>query len=281
MDTLEKPQIKYPSVLLKIHGELYSISSKNVSSILQLPKFKPIPNAPENILGVFPFRGEAVPLIDMRTIFNMPTLKQEYQEFSQMLEARKQDHIKWVNTLENSIKTGEPFTLAIDPHKCTFGKWYDNYKSENNAINFHMRKLDEPHKNLHRAAEETEKCEKKCDECERDECKKVTLEHAKDTYMPIIIRLLDEAKELFKTIYHEMVLVLNDGRQIGIVVDEVLAVEDLEEFNGTGKNLFSISNSSNFINGIMISPKTKDLILELDDKELLNTTNVLSELKPA
>lgn len=281
MDTLEKPQIKYPSVLLKIHGELYSISSKNVSSILQLPKFKPIPNAPENILGVFPFRGEAVPLIDMRIVFNMPTLKQEYQEFSQMLETRKQDHITWVKTLEDSIKTKKPFTLATDPHKCAFGKWYDNYKSENNAINFHLRKLDEPHKNLHRAAEETVKCEEKCDECTRNECKKVTLEHAKEIYMPTIIHLLDEAKELFKTIYHEMVLVLNDGRQIGIVVDEVLAVEDLEEFNGTGKNLFSISNSSNFINGIMISPKTKDLILELDDKELLNTTNVLSELKPA
>lgn len=259
-------KIHCPSIVFKVKDGYYAINSEYILSIMQLPKYEKLPDAPPNIIGIFTYRDEVCPMFDLRSAFGMQTLAEEYHEFAAMLEARKQDHIHWVEELERSTATGEKFCLATDPHQCAFGRWYDNYQSNNNMIDFHLRKIDDPHKKLHNAAIDVEHCTQNCDECNREVCLKEIFDRVKKQYMPSILQLLDESKELFKSAYHEMVLVLNGEQLLGLVVDEVLSVEDLEQLNDKG--FFGELKRMEYITGVKRSSKIPGLILELNEKKL-------------
>ncbi|MEG2699642.1 MAG: CZB domain-containing protein [Hungatella sp.] len=266
-DNFKHDKSAHPDVLLKIHGELYSINSRYITNIMRLPKYNTVPDSMEGILGIATVRDEIVPLLDMRQVFKIPTLAQEYEAFKDMLEAREQDHIRWVNALEESIQNDTKFTLTTDPHRCAFGQWYDKFESDNQMINFHMRKINEPHQKLHHAADSVEHCSKDHANCTKEKCVKRVFEEVKEKYMPEVLGLLEEAKEVFQSAYSEMTVVISNGRQIGIVVDEVLSVATLERCEE--KSDFYLFNHSNYICDVKKSKDSDELVLELDDAMLL------------
>ena len=94
--------------------------------------------------------------------------------------------------------------------------------------------------------------------------------------MPVILKLLDQTKDLFRsTIYKEMVLIL-DGLTWGIVVDEIVSVEDLEVIAECQQE--PIVNRSSFIGNVMESSRQEGLIFELDIQNLIMK---LAELESA
>lgn len=265
----QENEITYPSLVFKIQEEFYAIDSRHVSSIVPMPAYRRVPDSAPEILGIFRYRDQVAAVLDLRTLFGMPTLENEYTEFQNMLEQRKNDHIHWVKELERCMECNEEFQLATDPHKCAFGRWYDTYKTDNQVIGFHMRKIDEPHKKLHEAALEVQSCSQECSSCERKECLKSVFDRLKGEYMPKILSILDEAKAIFKAAYHEMVIVLEDGSNtVGLVVDEILSVDQLEDLEDS--NTLMPARESNYILGIMQSTKLKGLISLIDDEGLLN-----------
>lgn len=271
---LEKDKEAYLDVVLKICGELYAINSRYVISIMEMPKYNYMPGAPKEILGVIDFWGDAIPLIDMRTLFGLPTVKQEFQEFKQMLDEKKADHIKWVDELERSTKNGEQFTLATDPHQCAFGKWFYNFESDSAMINHHMAKIEEPHRKLHEAAMEMHTCSLFDDESQQENCMNNTLDTAREEHMTKILSLLDEAKEVFKGLYTEMLVVLEGmGHKVAIVIDEVLDVENLVSMERTIDTL--AFQHSDYICDIKQRSNGESLILELSDDKLLRKADDL------
>lgn len=222
---------RFPWLLFRVKGQDYAVNSRSIVSISTLPEdLCPIPNAPEYMRGYFYLRDNIVPLYDLRTLFGQTTMAQEYQAFTDMLEQRKQDHLHWVEELKASIREERPFSLATDPHQCAFGKWYDSFHSELHSISHHLAKIDEPHKKLHRAAEEVRECTQECDHCVRSECLKSILTRLEGQYVPLVVGLLDEAKAVFRSSYREMVVVVEQGETLlGLVVDEVLVVEHIDQ----------------------------------------------------
>ena len=92
------------------------------------------------------------------------------------------------------------------------------------------------------------------------------LKRVKEESMPTILNLLDQTKELFRsTIYKEMVLIL-DGIRWGIVVDEIVSVEELDTIAGRDQDPMVCHCS--YINQVMESPKSEGLIFELNTKSL-------------
>lgn len=260
---LEEDGIIYPYIVFKIFGKLYCVTSKYISTIMQLPDFEELPDAEPCITGVYTLRGELVQMLDLRTLFRMPSLAQEYQDFSAMIDARKQDHINWVNELKKSVAENYQFPLATDPHKCAFGRWYNSFVSENNEINLYLKKLEFPHRMLHEAAIKVGECVRDCANCKREKCLEVALREAEDRYMPQLLDLLDGVKEVFKSaMYHEMSLVLSGGKGIAIIVDEVLSVEQLTDVEETSEeNRFQ---GTPYICGVKKSEKIDGLIMEID-----------------
>ncbi len=264
-------EIRCPYILFKIAGSLYCINSKYISTIVQLPEYSTIPAAPANVTGMFKYRNEVIQMLDLRVTFGLKSIADECKDFEDMIDARKQDHIHWVKELERFIDEGGSFSLAKDPHQCALGKWYDNFKTDNHTIASHLRKIEEPHRKLHLAADEADRCKKDCENCQREECLLKILKRVKEESMPTILHLLDQTKDLFRsTIYKEMVLIL-DGIRWGIVVDEIVSVEELEAIAGRDQDPM-VSHCS-YINQVMESSRNEGLIFEL------NTTSLTTKLK--
>lgn len=273
-DMIKHEEIEFPWLVFKINGKLYTVNSKTVTSIVMMPEnITKVPNVPEYMLGLIHLRGSVIPLIDLRALFNMKSLKKEYNEFITMIDDRKKDHIRWVEEFEYSINNNEKFKLNTDPHECEFGKWYDSFNSDIEAVNFHLKKIDEPHKNIHKAAEDANNCSKNCDDCEREKCLKLVLEETKEKNMPYLLELLDEIKEIFKLHYKEMVVVLeHENVLIGIVADEVLSVENITPFEETEE--IKKMCRDKFVKGVAKSNKTNEILLILDDEKIMNMTEM-------
>lgn len=259
----------FPWLTFKLGHGIYAINSHVVKAIVYHPdNITSMHDVPSYIKGIMNFRGQVIPLLDVRTLFGMPTTQAEYADFRDMLQERKEDHIHWVEELEKSIAKGTEFKLATDPHQCAFGRWYDHFTSDSEMVNFHLQKIDQPHKALHASAKAVQDCAQQHDLCKRKECLKISLERAKDKYMPEVVKLLEEAKMVFHREYQELVVVLEYGTfSMGIIVDAVLAVEPLvlaegqEESNLIrDKGIVSVGRGKN----------TEELILMVDDLYLKN-----------
>lgn len=256
-------EIKYPYIVFKLEGTLYCISSKYITSLLQLPHYTKVSAAPANITGIFRYRDSVIQMVDLRTTLGMKPLVQEYEEFSQMIDDRKRDHVHWVEELERTALTGESFTLARDPHQCALGRWYDSFTANNTTIEFHLKKLEEPHRKLHGAADDVDRCSKDCDSCKRSECLKTILDRVKNENMPLILSLLDQTKDIFaSTIYKEMVLLMA-GTRWGLVVDEVVGVGDLRPVDRQEFDLMD-HQSLHYISNVMEGDKQSSIIFELN-----------------
>ncbi|MEG0109278.1 MAG: chemotaxis protein CheW [Lachnospiraceae bacterium] len=255
-------------IVFRVDSNLYTLNSASVMAIREMPSIASVPDASDGMRGMFEYMDHVIPMLDLRTILGKQTLNYEYEEFVDMLEQRKQDHYKWMEELNRSVEAHEPFKLATDPHKCAFGQWYYDFKTENNAINYHMRKIEEPHRLLHEAALETVGCKQEHDKCTRTKCLKDVLYEAEHVYAKAVIDLIEEAKYVMKDSYREMALVIRyEHKYYGISVDEVLSVEAVEE-NGKRKNISAISESS-LIKAIKKSPHYQnELIIELDEDHL-------------
>lgn len=110
-------EIKYPYIVFKLVDTYYCVSSECISTIVQLPQYDKIPESPETVTGMFRYRNQVIQMLDLRTTFGFKSLAEECRDFEKMIDARKQDHIKWVNELETAVTAGTPFLLGRDPHQ--------------------------------------------------------------------------------------------------------------------------------------------------------------------
>lgn len=255
--------VQCPSILFRLNGGLYCADSRYISTIMELPEYTVLPDAPPYISGIFPLRGGSVTMFDLRAALKLRSMAEEFKDFTAMLDARKQDHVNWVSALERSIETGEHFSLATDPHKCKLGKWYDSFKTNSSELSAHLTKFEEPHRRLHEVALRAEHCSEAPDRDSVSDCKKSVFEEARDEYMPKVLDVLESAKEIFRTReFHQMVLVFSGDTSLGMVVDEVLSVETVEEEElGTQHQLMS---QSPYIQRIVKSRSCDELILEIN-----------------
>lgn len=222
-------------LLFRIQTVTYAVESRAVISILQeAGKITPLPQTDAFVRGIMLLRGSVVPVMDLRMVLGLPTVEQEYEEFVKMLAQRKQEHIAWAEALQQSAETGKPFRLADDPHKCAFGKWYDAFEAQNRTVAFHMKKIDDPHRELHEHAKDVKRCIKKGKTLKDDPEIEDIVEDMNERLVPAIVGLLDEAVGVFKSSYRQMAVTLEyQGEKLALLVDAVQAVRTFT--GGAGK----------------------------------------------
>lgn len=216
-------------VLVRLKESICAVDGACVEAILeQEDGIIRLPSGDGIHIGMIAFRGSFVPVTDLRVLMGIQSQRQEQDDFEQMLEQRKQDHKNWVMELERSLAAGDPFLLATDPHKCAFGKWYDSYQPTDHAVAAHLQKIDAPHKMLHQTALEAAACPQDGEHGTREECMRMFADKASNEYMPAVVQLLEEAKQIFHDSYRQMMVVLTRGEEsCALLVDEVLAAEAL------------------------------------------------------
>lgn len=218
-----------PWLQFTLKDQVYAINIGKITSILQMPKnITHVPEFPSYMRGMLDMRGDLIPVVDMRLFFGMPTIHQEEAEFSDMLEARKHDHVVWTDELGRSLAENRPFALATDPKKCAFGKWYYSFNSSNPSISFHLGKIEAPHNALHASAVELENCREHYSGLELEKRIEEIMGRLRGEYVPALLALLDETKRIFSSHYREMCVVLKDETAaVGLIVDHVTEVGDL------------------------------------------------------
>ena len=199
------------------------VISKNVSAV---------PDVPKHIRGILNLRGNVIHCIDLRLKLDMVSMNEEIDDFSNLMDARKEDHIKWLDELKNSVTEKREFKLTLDPHACKFGKWYDSFQTSNIVLASLIKKFDEPHRQIHQLGKTVKSLEEK----EQYEIAHEEIEKTKNTDLKEMIKLFSLVKEEFRNNIREITLVLErKGETIGIIVDEVFSVEHLLE--GSIENL--------------------------------------------
>jgi chemotaxis signal transduction protein len=103
---------------------------------------------------VITYQNQAVPLYDFSALIGSVSSIEESKKLISILNEREEDHVTWLDSLEESIRNNIPFTKATDPNKCGFGVWYQSFTTNDTDLAEALKKFDKPHRHIHALAEE-------------------------------------------------------------------------------------------------------------------------------
>jgi chemotaxis signal transduction protein len=250
----------------------YAIPIAHVREVASLPQVARIPNSPPSVRGVINFRGEVLPVIDLRVLLDQATRRQEIDGLVQLLNDREQDHHNWIADLEASVREDRPFKLARDPHQCKFGKWYDTYHPDHASLAFIWSSLDRPHKAIHALADQVLSLTTKGDA--RGGLALIT--DARETDLRLLVDRLTEARRGLLADTRELGVILDwEGGKIALGVDSAEAVEDL-----TGVEFVPLPDTlppatRRLVTAVMRLPGNEELVLCLDSDQLIARNSVV------
>ena len=254
-----------PFVLFQIQSGLFAVNSENVHEIVILPKVVAVPNLPPEIRGVINLRGKVMHVVDLRMKLGLPSAKADLDELIQLLHDREQDHTNWLAELENCVRENRQFKLARDPHTCKFGKWYDTFQTNNNLLKMALKKMDEPHRIIHAAADEVLNLAHSGNE--RGALELLATRRSRE--LAGLSQLFEDSRRILLEHHRELAVVLGRGaKRLAISIDlmesvERIPQEDIEPMSdsmpaGYGKSQWRIGKRA----------KTNQTILLLDEDSL-------------
>ncbi|GJM25695.1 MAG: hypothetical protein DHS20C16_21100 [Phycisphaerae bacterium] len=199
-------------------------------------QIRSLPQTPDDIVGALSLRGRVITIRDLRTMINLPSLAKETAEITDILEKREEDHVNWINELRSSVHEDREFTLARDPHKCAFGRWYDALIADELAMqtltnsNFTLYRLigqmDAPHKTIHSIADKVTKLvqTKEFDKAH------ALIDETSETVLDTMISLMHQIRGLLDELRKPLIVILEwQDRQLGVQVDSVDSVVRIDE----------------------------------------------------
>jgi len=257
---------EYPCVIIRIQDQLFGVSAKIVKAMVAMPQVFSLPEKQQWVRGVINLRDEVHNLIDLRSRLGLKSYLVEISELIQMMEEREQDHRNWLLELENSVKEDREFTLAIDPHKCAFGKWRDNYEAKTFTIKHFLKKFDDPHQKIHDIAQEviSQKGENGL------ESALAIIEWTRQNELARMIDLFEEFRTMIQELTKlEIALILDcKNTNCALAVDSIESVEMLKEDSVEPVSRL-LSNYDKTLVPLIGKRRTSDeIVLILDENQL-------------
>jgi len=113
----QQEEIEFPWLVFKIKDSLYTVNSKSITSIVMLSEnVTKIPNVPDYMMGLIHLRGNVIPLVDLRLLFNMKSFKEEYDKeelsknYKEMVIVFEEDN-SFMGILVDEVLSVENITL--------------------------------------------------------------------------------------------------------------------------------------------------------------------------
>ena len=212
-------------VIVEINRQAYALAADRMRQMIVLPEVAAIPELPEYIRGVIALRDQVIPLVDLRRRMGMASVAQEIEGFCGLMDARENDHRKWLGELRLSIQERRKFGLTTDPHQCAFGKWYDRYQAKDPWLSGLLQRFDKPHHSLHAMARQVKELQDGESHTEAESL----AGGAGAKILDVMIQLFGEVRAMVRGGRRETVAVLTTaGRPFAVSVDRAIAVERLE-----------------------------------------------------
>ncbi len=263
---MDKFSTDMPWVIFYLLDEQFAVSANHVREMVAMPKVIQVPKTPDYIRGVINLRRQVILVMDLRLRMGMTSLVDETEDLIQLLDQREQDHKNWIAELESSVRERREFKLATDPHKCAFGKWYDNFETDNRILASCLTKFDAPHQKIHAIAIKVKGMEEKED---FDSAYEI-INRTKEGELVEMIRLFSEARSLLRESNREIALVLEwKEKTLAFGVDSVETVEKLSESNIEDMPEVTSTLDNQCIAGIAKRGKGNELVQLLDVGKLI------------
>jgi len=258
---------KMPWVIAQLNTRLFALNCAVVREMVIMPEICEVPGVPDYIRGVINLRGCVTPLVDLRKRLGMVSSQEEVESLCRMVEQRAQDHRRWVEELENSVREKRKFTLARDPHQCAFGKWYDSQKSESTLLSAYLKRFDAPHKRIHALADTVEEM------VERGHAEQAltAVAEARNGALAEMLPMFTEFQQMIRDTHREIAVVLHgQAGMYAVSVDSVASVErlaaaDMEELADKG-----LEQSSGLVTSVAKRAKGGGLVLILAPDSILD-----------
>lgn len=251
-----------PDIIFVVQSEKYSVSSQYVLHIGVMPKITVMNGLDAYCRGITIFNEQSVPVIDLRKLFGISSFEEEWDR---MIHQRMEDHRRWVRELENSVENDTDFTLTTDPHQCAFGKWYDNFSTDNSYLNMYLRQIDAPHTAVHKTGELVKKLMK---EGKKDEAR-AAIADMKKKYLNKTLEILENMSKVYKEGRREMLIMMQvEGTYISIVADSISSIRKLTDLYPLPED--EKSAKEDYIESLAKENNGGDVVQMLDPLALLN-----------
>ncbi|WP_396586501.1 chemotaxis protein CheW [Bermanella sp. R86510] len=99
------------------------------------------------------YQGKPVPIYDFAGLMGCEAEYLKNLKLLKLLKEFEKDHLAWLNQLEESIRSGAEFDLPRDPNLTKFGKWYNDYRADDELLADILLDFDGPHRHLHSLAD--------------------------------------------------------------------------------------------------------------------------------
>lgn len=254
-------------VLVLLDSQLFAVNCSDVKDLVSIPRVSRMPGMPEFVRGIVNLRGTVLPLVDLRTRLGMHSREQEIEEFCTILRQRAEDHKIWVDELERSVNDRCEFKLETDPHNCAFGKWYDNYRTDEAVATELLRRFNEPHQKIHGMAA---KVKSLLQREQRAEARQL-IEVSRRGVLSTMLKLFEELETAIRASRREKAIVITvaNARSYAVCVDSIVAVERLEEKAMTLKNEI-FGNYQNIAESVLKRKGTDELVIALSTASVLS-----------
>lgn len=214
-----------PHVIAHIDRYVVAFPADQVVEMVSIPSVSPVPSLPPTIRGMIRVRDALLPLIDTRYLFGLSSCRESFEDLTAMLQTRRQEHEAWLTELEASVTEGRPFTLATDPTRCAFGRWYATFHTDHHQLAAHMQAFDEPHRAIHRIAGEVLELAESGQQARA----LALIEQTRTDTLAKLILLFSGAESLIRDAFKEIAVLMEvHGRSFAIAVDSVETLETFE-----------------------------------------------------
>lgn len=264
-------------VVVEINRNLYGLSTDTtvelmVSGTSQITR---VPHSPDYILGVINHRGTIIPVIDMRSLLGFEQRSAESAKLTQHFETLKNDHVNWLNALDDAVFRNQKFTLSTDPCKCNFGIWQQsvlNGKSPMSAMIMNdpflksfLEECDAPHTKIHAVAEQALALKA----AGKNEEASAKIESVRNNELQQLVSLFERIQSAIRAKFNSMLVITEVGtRKAAIAVDAVSFVADCRD--DTIEPLPDTADNAEFLSGLVHQPNGK-YILIADLEHIYNT----------
>ncbi len=235
-------------------GEKYI--ALNILDILVTERYQEdlttIPTEDRSFLGVKDYVGTPTPVFDLGLIMNNRVTQEVNALLIDTFTKAEKAHQIWLDELEDSLRHDTTFTGERNPHKCEFGRWYDNFTVEDEELSALLKRFDEPHQRIHKLADRLLGLK---DAGQKDEAlKELAVERA--VTLTQLKRMFEDAQQQVTESYKPIIVyTTTDGRTpyIGLLVD---SVEDSVNINDSEiKSLNKIMES-----GFKLNQQTQQML---------------------
>lgn len=218
----------------------YALPVAGIQYITTLDSIEPheVPKGDTTQVRVFTFQGNQISLYNFSRLIGSASQREECEKLIGLLKQRRQDHIDWMEALEHSLRTGDEFSKATDPHRCAFGQWYDAYRATDEELRKIMAQFDTPHKRIHALAETL--LTQAADHATRELALK-RLEEERHSTLKHLLNLFALATSRLEDLLRPVVVILRSGQHTYAIeldsIDQIMEFTDKHWLPGRERDL--------------------------------------------